>query len=1256
MQNSTINITSSNDALTGINSNFNGSNDTQTPSSSLCMTCKMNCDADTNCILCDYCTNWYHVVCAGVSNRKFNEFKNFPHLKYMCKLCKSKRKCDICETSITRNDPTHSIFCFSCGLLSCHECAKLSYPEIQRLNSIEKIYLCPECSLDYYCLVCNSLCNHGCIQCDSCKSWIHYKCTKMTKKQITRFKRVKDSVYYCKMCISANLPYCNLNTQKLNELNESDMVANTEHAAARVKGNTLVCEKSCNLCMECNPECTVCITACPDLQHVCETCCNCQYYDSGLFNESALNFGKWYKKFLFVVHFNMRSLSLNLSELTDFLKCLDTSPDVMLISETKLQKGADLNKVKIEGYGFYKTYSELSFGGSGIYIADGISHTKRNDLKFRIDNCETTFIELHTPGKQTNIIIAAIYRHPHDSNLNSFFAKFSSVLENIAIKYNVILMGDINIDVSPQIKENPQIQYKNMLLSLGLKNKISKPTRITETTETILDHIITNLPNEITHSGILVAGVTDHLPVYALCGLCPVRPNAQKDTYKRSITSAKKDVFLDMLGREFASLHPETNDFDPEVCLANLINAIKNTVNNVFPLIKRSKRYVKKFRKPWMTQGILNSIHTKHQLYHKYLKDKSEVNWQNYTRHNNRLTRVKEQAQDHHHSNDFQKYSGDPKMTWKKINEILNKKRDDDKLPKRLKHKDGITEDPMTIANELNKHFISKRMKLAENLPTTNRSFSETMETRMQEPIPDIVLDPSEVRKLILEMDTNKASQGIPPKIIKWSVEIITQLLTKIYNKFLAIGSYPDIFKIAKVTAIYKEGEKICGDNYRPISVLVQLNQILEKLIKSRLVDFLTQHDILMKNQYGFRKGHSTSHAITHINEKLIENLEKKYVCAVLFIDLKSAFDTIDPDILVKKLNHYGIRGNTLSLLSSYLRNRKQYVNGGDGINSFLLDVLIGVPQGSVLGPLLFIIYINDIVHCNSLSTVLFADDAAFIGYHESIKHLQRIMNTQAKNICQWLVTNRLTINVKKTKYMILHKKRGSKVHRKVKKFKLNINNFCIEQVSEFKYLGILLDNKLNWHKHIESLCSKVSKATGVLYKLRKIPENAKKMLYHTLISSKLRYGIASWGSAKSTALNRLKLLNKKAVRYVVNLSFSGNLYSAFENMKFLSVDSLYKYETAKFIHLWQNGRLPGDFNNFMERINHSHGTRANNLRHFKLSQPRTELGKTSIKFHGARLWNDLPPHIQEERVTNRFSNILKTFLLENQLTDHFFL
>ena len=216
----------------------------------------------------------------------------------------------------------------------------------------------------------------------------------------------------------------------------------------------------------------------------------------------------------------------------------------MLISETKLNdKSADLQRVYVDGYTFYPTFTSMSFGGTGIYILSDYNCIRRDDLNIKCEGCETTFLELPTRGNQKNMIIAAIYRHPH-MNYSDFFTNFYETVEKISRKYNVIFLGDMNLDVSPMVKNKAITDYKNILSSLGLRNMISKPTRITKTSQTTIDHVITNVPHQAIYAGILNCDVADHLPIYALCSLNPSRCVYEGNTMYRSITSAKKMTIL----------------------------------------------------------------------------------------------------------------------------------------------------------------------------------------------------------------------------------------------------------------------------------------------------------------------------------------------------------------------------------------------------------------------------------------------------------------------------------------------------------------------------------------------------------------------------------------------------------------------------------------------------------------------------------------------------------------------------------------
>ena len=338
-----------------------------------------------------------------------------------------------------------------------------------------------------------------------------------------------------------------------------------------------------------------------------------------------------------------------------------------------------------------------------------------------------------------------------------------------------------------------------------------------------------------------------------------------------------------------------------------------------------------------------------------------------------------------------------------------------------------------------------------------------------------------------------------------------------------------------------------------------------------------------------------------------------------------------------------------LSVLTSYLiSDRKQYVKG-DMFESIVLSVLIGVPQGSVLGPLLFIIFINDIVNSSKLFAVLFADDAALVASHEKLKKVNKIMNAEMKLVSNWLVTNRLTLNLKKTKFMVICNKRNEHIQKLIKKFKVNINNYCIEKVVEFKYLGVLFNHKLNWHSHIEYLCTKISKAVGVMSQLRyRLPHQALKMIYHSLVASYLRYGVATWGSVNSTAMNKLNSLNNRAIQMVWPSNLS--LDTVYQHSKALNIDSLYKFETAKFVHAINIEKQPKAFTSYISPISHTYRTRLRESGGFQLYKPRTELGKTLIKFKGVKYWNSLPTKLTTKKDCGT-SQLFKTHMKEHLLT-----
>ena len=1210
-----------------------------------CPCCKYDCENE-KCILCSYCFNWFHQHCAKLSDKRFDTLGKSLNLQFKCKFCKYKKgKCSECNISIQNARLDEIIYCISCKDWYCHGCLSLSPTQIKSYMTSDLPYFCHECSADYYCPVCKDLCRDKCIFCRQCEQFLHAKCSKLTRGQL----RSQRNNYICHICVKENLPLNAVSNPDEVPIHVMSVNCINNNVSNTISDST---NAGCGLCIECDTECLSCDN-CSDLQRVCSLCLSCKNVDITEYNKLLARYDN--KNNILVMHANVSSLDANKKHIKGLLFNSDVIPDIIGISETRLNEDYNMAKTDIEGYHpmvfKHSNTGDSDFGGVGLYISKSLKYDIRSDLDFDFDGCETTFIELKTGQmKRKNVIIGAIYRHPHN-NHDTFYLNLGKLLKKITEKYSVILCGDVNINTASENRASTAKEYKNLLLSYGCINLINKYTRIQTdinglTTKTVIDHILTNHDTNLVESGVVTYHVSDHLPVISMFDVGVERLRQHNYTVKRFYNNSGKTIYTESLKESLQNVFNANNVFDnPDIALQKLISAIHTAEGVAFPRRKFSNKKAKKFRRSWMTTGILASINHRDKLFKEQLGKNDQALSAEYRKYRNKVTRIIEKAKDMDMYRSFENIVNNPKKVWCKINtKFLHKKHCGSALPSELFDGKERIIDKNKIANKLNGHFVNKGHILASKLPQAEISVLDSMRQRNENSISswDYFLI-QEVLDIIKNDICNNKSPGydnVPAVLIKWAAEIIAPILVKILNRCRELGEYPNCLKTAKVTALHKGSDRWIVDNYRSISVLTHINKIFEKLLHARLNDFVTKHKILENNQFGFRKGHSTSHGITHLHETILESIEKKKICVALFIDLKSAFDTINHQILEQKLDHYGIRGKALELLSSYLKDRKQFIKADD-IESSILQVLCGVPQGSVLGPLLFIIYINDISTCSELSTLLFADDAVLTFSHESLKYLERRFNTEIQKMHHWFIANKLTLNLKKTKFMLFSQKKKKKT--KEHKFRLNINKFCIKQVSEMKYLGAILDNKLNWHNHIQYLCTKLAKAAGIIYKVRnRAPQSVLMLLYHSLVGTYLRYGIASWGSAKTTALSKLRTLQNKVVRYITYSSGNSNITDEYKKLDILMLDELYNLEVGKFMYRSSSLLLPTSFDEYFTKIDHHHYTRARANANLTFPRPRTNFGKQSIKYMGVKIWNEIPTDVKHSLTPQSFCQQMK--------------
>ena len=482
-------------------------------------------------------------------------------------------------------------------------------------------------------------------------------------------------------------------------------------------------------------------------------------------------------------------------------------------------------------------------------------------------------------------------------------------------------------------------------------------------------------------------------------------------------------------------------------------------------------------------------------------------------------------------------------------------------------------------------------------------------------------------------------SGNVPTKFLKDNV------IACIFNKSIEKGYFKSILKTAIVSPIYKgEGSRSDPSNYRPISVLLIIARVFERLIHQQLYPYLNK--FLWKSQSGFRSLYSAETASLKATNNWLLNIDKGKYNLALFLDMKKAFDH---NILLRKLEYYGIIHKKLNWLTSYLSDRLQYCKI-DGQISSKLKVRLGIPQGSCLGPLLFLVYINDLPQCLANSEPdIYADDTSLTNNEKDLAALENKVNRDLFNIEKWLYANKLQLNAVKTKYMII-----ATPHRLKRKQKLciKIGSKEIEEVDVRSYLGITVDNRLKWNEHIHILCKKISSAIAALRQVRFLPREALLSIYRTLIESRIRYCCTIWGNCNAKLKNRVQKLQNRAARTITNAKSDADNDELLNTLNWLNVQQLIDYTAA--LQFWKavNDEGPQYIRDMFIPLksipNYNTRAAANN---FRPPVSNLEYGSRRFSQYGCKIWNSLPKDIQATKSLESFKENLKKHFLGQKLT-----
>ena len=847
------------------------------------------------------------------------------------------------------------------------------------------------------------------------------------------------------------------------------------------------------------------------------------------------------------------------------------------------------------------------------------------------------------------MIIGNFYRSPsHSPNL--FIDHLNKTTEYLLKRHSnkdIVIVGDTNIDFLKHTTYAPAQHLLNILSQNGLVPTISRPTRITDRSISLIDHIYTNAILNIRTSGVLTNPFADHLATYLKLGYIAHKNNTTQEHYNHvDYSDANIKKFNSLLENSDWSSIDSAND--PDTKFDNFHSVFSNCYTECFPVTLKKCNNRKAEGKPWIQPWLQEACNRKNKLYSLYMKNPTLENKLAYKKW---VEKQVYKNKKRYYSDQITKHSNESRKQWKIINDIISNRKPRIKITK-IKIGNNTVTNNSEISETFNDYFCSIARKLKDGIPKTSSSTNTCTPKYHQN---TMYLEPCTISEIagIIHKLKNSSTSDYNVTVIKQVNHTISKILCNVINSSLSLGSFPYSLKIAKVVPIHKSGSRTDVSNYRPISLLSLFSKVYEKVMYSRLTSFFSKENIIYPRQYGFRAQHSCEHALLDAQNTILNALNNKQIALLLLIDFSKAFDMVDHVILLDKLQRYGVRGIAHKWLESYLSNRKQFVTINNS-NSPIQKLDYGVPQGSILGPLLFIIYINDIHTINKeFHFILYADDANIIIVGDNISIIKAKVSALLIQLSTWVDENALKLNVKKTHYMIFSNLGTFNLT-------LRLGTQIIEQSQEERFLGVIMDNNLTWKAHRIAIAQRISRNSGVLFRARHHFNNdTLKLLYFSFIQSHLIFCSSIWGLGSKNSLEKIFVAQKKALRAIsftnlytidkITKVYSyGHTKNIFNRLEILSVHNLILLQAMNQMHKLYIKRAPAHtqtlFTAHNPPINQNQitsidtdtyqkltkkGILAENLIHlpitslfFEYHTPRLKRSKTSLKTFGPLAYN----------------------------------